>query len=93
MDAFSAHALAVPRDQAGGTNLWTKNMGVADDLASVAGLTSLHLQALAAHGVRILEDLADLARDELLEIVGGRVMTQKQAGAVIMAARAHWFQD
>jgi N utilization substance protein A len=94
MDAFNAHAAAVHRDQAAGPpNLWAKSMGLADDLAAVPGLTSLYLEALAAHGVRLLDDLADLASDELLEIVGSQSMTQKQADAVIMAARAHWFQD
>ncbi len=68
-------------------------MGVAYDLAAVSGLTSLHLETLAAHNIRLLDDLADLASDELLEIVGSPAMTPKQADAVIMAARAHWFQD
>jgi N utilization substance protein A len=94
MDAFSAHAPAVHRDQAAGpSNLWAKCMGLADDLAPVPGLTSSHLEALAAHNIRSLDDLADLASDELLEIVGARNLTPRQADAVIVAARAHWFQD
>jgi len=40
-----------------------------------------------------LDDLADLASDELLELVGGDLMDEEQANAVIMAARAHWFGD
>lgn len=98
MDGLSsntpARAHLKPRHQpAGSANLWAKGMGVADDLAVVPGLTSLHLEALVGHNIRLLDDLADLASDELLEIVGELGMTQKQADAVIMAARAHWFQD
>jgi N utilization substance protein A len=92
MDAFRSHATAVHRDQAAGpSNLWATSMGLADDLAAVHGLASSHLEALAAHDIRTLDGLADLASDELLEIVGSQGMTQKQADSVIMAARAHWF--
>ena len=94
MDGTGAYRPEAHRHQAGGSaNLWAKGMGLADDLAAVAGLTSLHLEALAAHGLMVLDDLADLANDELIEIVGSQAMTKKQADAIIMAARAHWFQD
>lgn len=93
MDVTGAHRPEAHHQQpAASANLWAKGMGVADDLAAVPGLTSMHLEALVAHGVRVLDDLADLASDELLEIVGERAMTQKQADGVIMAARAHWFE-
>lgn len=94
MDGIGAHRSEAHRQQpAGSANLWARNMGLADDLATVAGLTSLHLELLAAHDIRTLDGLADLASDELLEIVGGQAMSQKQADGIIMAARAHWFQD
>lgn len=93
MDSTGAHRPETHRHQAASSaNLWARGMGVADDLAAVPGLTSTHLEALVAHGVRVLDDLADLASDELLEIVGGQAMSQKQADGVIMAARAHWFE-
>jgi N utilization substance protein A len=43
--------------------------------------------------VKTLDDLADLASDELIEIVGAEAMDEKTANEVVMAARAHWFAD
>ena len=43
---------------------------------------------LANHGVPPLDDLADLAIDELTELTGQSV---EQATSLIMKARAHWF--
>lgn len=40
-----------------------------------------------------LDDLAGLASDELLEILGEQAMTAKQAAAVILAAWEYWFAD
>ena len=44
---------------------------------------------LASKGVITREDLAELATDDLLEI---HEMDQEEAGALIMKARAHWFE-
>ena len=49
------------------------------------------LVALGEKGVKTLDDLADLASDELIEIVGETNMDEETANAVIMAARSHWF--
>jgi len=43
--------------------------------------------------VKTLDDVGDLASDELIEIVGKDALDEAQANAIIMAARAHWFQD
>jgi N utilization substance protein A len=51
------------------------------------------LVALGEKGVKTLDDLADLASDELIEIVGTEAMDEETANAVIMAARAHWFGE
>ena len=51
------------------------------------------LVALGEKGVKTLDDLGDLASDELIEIVGTDGMDEETANAVIMAARAHWFAD
>jgi transcription termination/antitermination protein NusA len=40
-----------------------------------------------------LDDLADLATDELVEIVGADAMSSAEAERIIMASRAHWFAD
>jgi N utilization substance protein A len=67
-------------------------LGVADDLAAVEGLSSGMLVTLGEKGIKSLDDLADLAGDELIEHLGKDSMTLDQANEVIMAARAHWFE-
>ena len=68
-------------------------LGVSDELAAVEGLTPVMQVKLGEKGVKTLDDLADLASDELIEIVGADAMDEEAANAVIMAARAHWFAD
>jgi len=68
-------------------------LGVADDLAALSGLTPALLVALGEREIKTLDDLADLASDELLEIVPEGSLTAEEADAIIMAARAHWFDD
>jgi transcription termination/antitermination protein NusA len=43
--------------------------------------------------VKSLDDLADLAADELVELLPEAQLTEAEAGDLIMAARAHWFGD
>ncbi|MGD0102991.1 MAG: transcription termination factor NusA [Rhodopila sp.] len=66
-------------------------LGVSDDIASIEVLTPQMLVALGEKGVKALDDLADLASDELIEIVGADKMDEATANDVIMLARAHWF--
>mgnify|MGYP000137310495 FL=1 len=47
---------------------------------------------LAANGIRSMEDLAECAVDELLEIEGLGLESEK-ASVLIMAARAPWFEE
>jgi N utilization substance protein A len=68
-------------------------LGVTDEIASIEALTPTMLVALGEKEVKTLDDLADLASDELIEIVGADNMEEETANAVIMAARAHWFDD
>jgi N utilization substance protein A len=68
-------------------------LGVTDEVASIETLTPAMLVALGEKGVKTLDDLADLASDELVEIVGAEQMDEATANDVIMAARAHWFAD
>ena len=49
------------------------------------------LVALGDAGVKTLDDLADLASDELREIVGESTIDADDANAIIMKAREHWF--
>ena len=73
-------------------------MGVADELAAVEGLTPGMLVTLGEGGIKTLDDFADLAGDELVEMLaasdkGGARLELDDANAMIMAARAHWFEE
>lgn len=64
--------------------------GVAADLLSVEGVSAELAATLADKGIRTRDDLADLAVDELSELTG---IDDDRARTVILAARAHWFED
>jgi N utilization substance protein A len=68
-----------------------KELGVSDDLLSIELLQPTHLVALGEKNIKTLDDLADLAGDELIEILGDNSLTQEQADVIIMKAREHWF--
>jgi N utilization substance protein A len=68
-------------------------LGVSDEIASIEALSAKDLIALGEKGVKSLDDLADLAGDELVEIVGPDALTEEAANEIIMAARAHWFEE
>ena len=61
----------------------------AEDLLTLDGMNSELAVALAGRGVVCREDLAEQSIDDLLDIDG---MDEEQAGKLIMAARAHWFE-
>jgi N utilization substance protein A len=72
-------------------------MGVSDELTAIEGLTAPMLVTLGEAGVKTLDDLGDLAGDELTSqedgILSNYDLTLDQANEIIMAARAHWFDD
>jgi N utilization substance protein A len=88
-------------------------LGVEDALAEMPYLTEAMLVTLGKAGIRTLDDLADLATDELVqkkrpeqrrqretnrpEDKGGVLtdygLSDEQGNEIIMAARAHWFED
>jgi N utilization substance protein A len=71
-----------------------KELGVSDDIAAIEGMTPALLVAVGEKGVKTLDDLGDLAGDELVEMAQPTIkLDQEQANAIIMAARAHWFAD
>ncbi len=70
-----------------------QELGVTDEIAAIKALTPVMQVALGEKGIKTLDDLADLASDELIEIVGVEAMDEEAANVVIMAARAHWFED
>jgi N utilization substance protein A len=92
-----------------------RELGVEDDLATMPYMTEAMLVTLGKAGIRTLDDLADLATDELVqkkrieprrrnedapkraEDKGGVLaeygLSDEQGNEIIMAARAHWFED
>jgi N utilization substance protein A len=89
-------------------------LGVEDALAELPHLTEAMLVTLGKAGIRTLDDLADLATDELIQkkrpeqrrqretsnrpedkggVLGEYGLTEDQGNEIIMAARAHWFED
>jgi N utilization substance protein A len=70
-----------------------RELGVSDDLTGIAGLTPTILVALGENQIKTLDDLGDLASDELIELLGELAPGHEEVDAIIMAARAHWFDD
>ncbi len=87
-------------------------LGVEDALADMPHLTEAMLVTLGKAGIKTLDDLADLATDELIakkrvdqrrrksetsEDKGGILsaygLNEEQGNEIIMAARAHWFEE
>jgi N utilization substance protein A len=62
----------------------------AEDLLSLDGMEKSLAFILASRGVVTREDLAEQAVDDLLDI---EELDADSAGKLIMAARAHWFED
>ncbi len=70
-----------------------QEQGISAELANLKGLTQDMILVLGENGVKTLDDLGDLAGDELREIVGNDKLTESQANNIIMTARAGWFTD
>ncbi|HET9458642.1 MAG TPA: transcription termination factor NusA [Sphingomicrobium sp.] len=91
-----------------------RKLGVEDALAEMPHLTEQMLVTLGKAGIRTLDDLADLATDELVQkrrveprrrsdapvraedkggILAEYGLSDEQGNEIIMAARAHWFED
>ena len=70
-----------------------RELGVEDELAELSGLTPVLLVKLGENGIKTLDDLGDLAGDELVDLLGKDGPGKDEANDIIMAARAHWFAD
>jgi N utilization substance protein A len=92
-----------------------RKLGVEDALAELPYLTEQMLVTLGKANIRTLDDLADLATDELIQkkrpeprrrsetapkrtedkagVLADYGLTEEQGNEIIMAARAHWFED
>lgn len=62
----------------------------AEDLLTMEGMDKHLAFVLASKGIVTMEDLAELAIDDLLEIEN---MDEEKAGSLIMTARAPWFEN
>ncbi|MFP5073565.1 transcription termination factor NusA [Neisseria sp. WLZKY-1] len=64
--------------------------GIDENLRTLEGMDDDMLRDLAQAGVTTRDDLAELAVDELIEITG---VETGEAEKIILAARAHWFEN
>jgi len=95
-----------------------RELGVEDAVAELPILTEAMLVVLGKAGIKTLDDLADLATDELIQkareprrnersdrevrrnrtedkagILATFGLSEEQGNEIIMAARAHWFEE
>ena len=68
-------------------------LGISDDLMEFDGLTPAQILKIGEQDIKTLDDLADLAGDELIELLGESSVTEREANDIIMKARAHWFAE
>ena len=68
-------------------------IGVSDDLAKMPGMRTEILLELGQKGVVTLDDLGDLATDELMEMLPNGMLSNQAAEKLIMEARKHWFDE
>ena len=64
--------------------------GDSGDLMSVEGMEMTLALELSQKGINDREELAEQSIEELISIIN---MSEKDAGDLIMRARAHWFED
>ncbi len=115
-------ALEAIERQEEGHRITRRELGVEDALAELPHLTESMLVVLGKNGIKTLDDLADLATDELIAkkreaprrrnnspdgppmrrpqreqdkggVLGDYGLSEEQGNEIIMAARAHWFED
>ena len=68
-----------------------ENLRKADpEMLKLEGMTNDLASKLVSRGVRTLDDLADLATEELVEMTG---LDEEAAKNLIVGARAHWFGE
>ena len=69
-----------------------ETLGLTQELVDFEPLSIQSIIKLGEQGVKSLDDLADLAADELIELLPDAGLSTGDAGEIIMAARAHWFE-
>jgi transcription termination/antitermination protein NusA len=121
-EELQSRALEALERQEEGHRQVRRELGVEDALAEIPHLTEAMLVTLGKAGIKTLDDLADLATDELIAkkreaprrrnndaagppmrrpqreqdkggVLGEYGLSEEQGNEIIMAARAHWFED
>ncbi|HEY6335233.1 MAG TPA: transcription termination factor NusA [Alphaproteobacteria bacterium] len=94
---LSARARAYLEEQDRKAETQRRELGVDDALTAIEGLTPPMLVTLGEAGIKTLDDLADLASDELIDPSDGILrsynLDAERANAIVMAARKHWFPE
>lgn len=67
--------------------------GIASDVLALPGMTNDIAVALGEKGIKTLNDVADLATDEMLEMIPAPQPDAATVEKIIMAAREHWFKN
>tara|TARA_Y100000588_G_scaffold311644_1_gene337812 strand:- start:168 stop:1793 length:1626 start_codon:yes stop_codon:yes gene_type:complete len=80
-----------------------RDLGVTDELAAINGLSPQMLVTLGKAGIQTIDNLGDLATDELIDpgnsegvgrgILADYMLDEEEASTLIMSARAHWFEE
>ena len=65
--------------------------GVSQDLKEYKLLKPELLEVLVKADIKSLDDLGDLSKDELMDIAGD-LLSESEAGALIMKIRENWFK-
>lgn len=71
----------------------SKDLGIDEKLKTIDGLDQEMIIKLAENNIKTLDNLADLAADELIELIGADCLTEVEANRIIMAAREHWYTE
>lgn len=71
----------------------SKDLGIDEQIKAIAGLDQDMILTLANNEIKTIDDLADLAADELQEILGENILSEVEANRIIMEARKHWFEE
>ena len=70
-----------------------EKMGISNELTEFEGLNPSILVKLGNANIKTIDNLADLASDELKEILEDISITSKEADEIIMRARSSWFEE
>ncbi len=70
-----------------------EKMGISNELSEFEGLNPSILVKLGNANIKTIDNLADLASDELKEILEDISITSKEADEIIMRARSSWFDE